>query len=139
MTVNRATKIAMDLMKLGVSNAGVTELLTYHSFDVIERQLEYLPFRKAKRPEAFIIDAVRNNYSPPKEFFYAQAQTEPADLRGQLDENSEPGHRQADAETEGHGAPSAPRTDSPDDRLAPGGPGRRLELPNAHEANRPQL
>lgn len=71
----RKVEIALDLMKLGVSNAGVAELLT-HDPDVVEAQLAYLPYRKAKRPEAFIIEAVRKNYSPPKEFYYAQDQAE---------------------------------------------------------------
>jgi hypothetical protein len=66
----RRVDVALDLLKLGVSNTRVTELLTF-DLDVIERQLSYLPYRKAKRPEAFIIEAIRNDYSPPKECFYA--------------------------------------------------------------------
>lgn len=70
----RAIQVAMELQKLGVSRAGCIELLSSYPLEDIERQLQYLPYRKAKRPEAFIIEAVRNGYSPPKEFFNAPPQ-----------------------------------------------------------------
>ena len=117
---DRNVNIAMQLMKLGVSNAGITELMTYHEPDEIERQLKFLPYRKAKRPEALIIDAVRHNYSPPKEFYYAKAEIESSTLRNELDQNPELPPGQADAESEGHGTPSAPRPRSANDRVAPG-------------------
>ena len=72
MSRERATQIAVRLMKLGVSNAGVQELLAQYPYEEIERQLDFLPLRKAKRPEAFIMEAVRKNYSPPKETYYAK-------------------------------------------------------------------
>lgn len=67
-----AVQIAVQLQKLGVSNAGVIELLSKYPHETIIKQLEYLPHRKARRPEAFIIQAVRNNYSPPKEYYHAK-------------------------------------------------------------------
>lgn len=69
----RLIHISLELQKLGVSQRGATQLMIEHPLDEIERQLAYLPYRKAKRPEAFIIEAVRNRYSPPKDF-YAKAQ-----------------------------------------------------------------
>jgi hypothetical protein len=71
MVNERAIKLAIELQKLGVSQLGCTRLLVEHSFEEIERQLEYLPYRKASRPEALIVEAIRHNYSPPKEFFHA--------------------------------------------------------------------
>jgi len=85
----RATEIAYRLLILKVSNRGVQELIAGYPLDVIERQLDYLPYRNAKRPEALIMDAVRNNYSPPKEFFYATNETQPSLDREVLDEGSE--------------------------------------------------
>ena len=67
----RLVDAALELLKLGVSNTRVIELLTC-DIEIVERQLSYLPFRNAKRKEAFIIEAIRNDYSPPKEFYYAQ-------------------------------------------------------------------
>jgi hypothetical protein len=73
MSQERPTRIAMELLKLGVSHSGIQELLVNYPYDVIERQISFMPYRKAKRPEAFIMEAVRRNYSPPKEIFYAKA------------------------------------------------------------------
>ena len=70
--LERMTAVATELFKLNVSNAGVSQLLRDYSVEEIERQLLYLPYRKAKRPNAFIIEAVRGKYSPPKEFTYAK-------------------------------------------------------------------
>lgn len=86
----RATEIAYRLLALGVSNRGVQELMVGYSYDVIERQLDFLPHRNAKRPEAFIVDAIRHDYSPPKEHYYAKAQTEPTEVSVSLDEGSQP-------------------------------------------------
>lgn len=89
MSRNRMTRLAMELLKLGVSKSGIETLLSLHDLDEVERQLAYLPFRKAKRPEAFIVEAVRNRYSPPKEFYYAANQTQPPGNGNPLDEDPE--------------------------------------------------
>jgi hypothetical protein len=89
MSSERMTKLAIELMKLGVSQAGARELLSDHDLDEIERQLAYLPYRKAKRPEGFIIDAVRKRYSAPKEFFYAANQAPAAEQPDPLDEDAQ--------------------------------------------------
>jgi len=109
----RLVEIALDLLKLGVSNTRVTELLGYDP-DVIERQLEWLPYRKAKRPEAFIIEAIRNDYSPPKEFFYAPPQTIASDPAAALDEDPEFALGSSFAEAQGHRTPGAPGAASTD-------------------------
>lgn len=102
MSRDQAFEIALALMKLGVSNRGVEELLASFPYDQIERQLQYLPFRKAKRPEAFIIDAVRNNYSPPKEFYYAKDHTQPPQVERELDQGSKLSDPNPDAHSLGH-------------------------------------
>jgi hypothetical protein len=79
-------ELALDLLKLGVASHMVPQLLMY-DYDIIERQLAYLPNRKAKRPEAFIIEAIRNDYSPPKEFFYAPNQTDAPRQDGPVDQD----------------------------------------------------
>lgn len=75
---DRMVSLAIRLQRLGVSQRGTQELLLY-PLDVIERQLDYLPYRKAKRPEALIIDAIRNDYSPPLELFHAPRSAPPQD------------------------------------------------------------
>ena len=89
MTDERAVQLAMKLHLLGISRAGVIELLSQYSYDLIEEQISYLPYRKAKRPGAFLMDAVRNSYSPPKELFYAPPQTKPSAPADRLDEGSQ--------------------------------------------------
>lgn len=117
MTADRMTKLAIELMRLGVSQSGVRELLSVNPLDEIERQLAYLPYRKAKRPEAFIIEAVRNSYSPPKEFYYAARETDLPVSDDPLDQAAEHGGRTADAEPQGHGTPGALGAASSDGRM----------------------
>ena len=98
----RLTRLAMELLVLGVSRPGVERLLSHHDLDEVERQLAYLPYRHAKRPEAFIVEAVRNKYSPPKEFYYAANESTATGSDDAMDEDSKPPDRQPDAHTEGH-------------------------------------
>ncbi|MCC7102424.1 MAG: hypothetical protein IT206_05015 [Fimbriimonadaceae bacterium] len=89
MSKERATQIAVSLMRLGVSKAGIAELFKNHSYEDIELQLRYLPYRKAKRPEAFIMEAVRHNYSAPKELFHAKTETDPSSTGRAVDEGAQ--------------------------------------------------
>src|SRR5260221_5858890 len=93
MSDDRPIQLALQLMRLGVSRAGVADLLSQYPYDVIERQLGFLPYRKAKRPEALIIDAIRHNYSPPNNFYYASSQTPDAAPSSRLDEDTQLPHR----------------------------------------------
>ncbi|MGV3615280.1 MAG: hypothetical protein ACO1SV_08095 [Fimbriimonas sp.] len=123
----RAVELAMELLKLGVSRAGVEELLSY-GLDAVERQLAWLPYRKAKRKEALIVDAIRNNYSPPKEAYFAEAYVQPAPVHA-VDEGSERAAGPPDAFAEGHGTEDPAGAPAADGRLEPGGPARNLDLP----------
>lgn len=87
--LERMTAVATELFKLNVSNAGVSQLLRDYPVEEIERQLMYLPYRKAKRPNAFIIEAVRGNYSPPKEFTYAKYLPKVPATHDRVDEDPE--------------------------------------------------
>lgn len=111
------TGLAMELIKLGVSKSGVEALLSFHDLDEVERQLAYLPYRKAKRPEAFIVEAVRNRYSAPKEFYYAANQTQPSRDGNALDEDPKLGARRGHAKAPRHRTPSPPSGSAPDDWL----------------------
>jgi len=102
MTKERMRSLAIELFKIGVSQSGVQELLSLHELDEVERQLAYLPYRKAKRPEALIIEAVRRRYSPPKEFYYANDSSQPIDLEIPLDQDAELRSGSDDAIAQGH-------------------------------------
>jgi hypothetical protein len=137
MNQERATRLAIELQKLNVGQAIIVELLSSYPLEQIERQLEYLPYRSPKRPAALLVEAVRYNYSAPKEFYYAQTQIEPAEAANPLDQGSKPPAGQDDAEHEGHRASSHLDPSSSDGRLEPGGPGRDLVLPDSDAPERP--
>ncbi len=111
MNQDRAVKVAVELYKLGLSQAGVEDLILHNSLDAIEEQLFYLPHRRAKRPGAFLVDAVRNHYSPPKEFYYAKTEPQSAEAGNALAEDAVRLDRPPDAVAEGYrtqGSPGAP-------------------------------
>lgn len=128
--MDRKTRLAVELYKLGVSKDGVVELLSQYSEDEIEQQLIYLPYRKAKRQEAFIVDAIRKSYSPPKEYYYAQAKADLAAAFDAVDQGSQRAFRQGDSQPQGHRAQDSPDPDSPDLRLASRQPDHHADLPN---------
>ncbi|MBI1331275.1 MAG: hypothetical protein GC165_00175 [Armatimonadetes bacterium] len=70
----------------------MTELLMF-PLDDLEKQIDWLPLRKAKRPGAYLIEAVRRKYQPPKEFFYAKDQIEAARIADTLDTDPKPRYR----------------------------------------------
>jgi hypothetical protein len=90
MTDDRSVAVAARLMELGVSRTGIVDLIAFHPIDTIERQLEWLPLRKCRRPEAFIIEAIRNDYSKPNLYRNATNTAHHARKRGSVDEGSEP-------------------------------------------------
>ena len=107
-------ELALDLLRLGVSSSGAMQLLDNHPLHVIERQLDYLPYRNAKRPEALIINAIRFDYSPPKELLYATDKAQSARARRALDEDSEYPPRPASPQAERYrtqGIVAAPESD----------------------------
>ena len=136
MSKERMTRIAYELQKLGVSQDGTLDILLKYPLDVIEAQVSYMPYRRAKRPDAFIVEAIRKNYSPPNKAFYAKAKAELAASLYPVDPDSQPPLRPTPAESEGYGAEDPARPHSPDLRLEPGWPGSLDALPDFDEADR---
>lgn len=137
MSQEKATELAVALMRLGVSNRGLSELLNHYPYDVIELQLKYLPFRKAKRPEAFIIEAVRRNYSAPKEFFHASNQAHPSRSSSAVDQAAKRPARPTPPQAQGHRTSGPTRPHSPNARLEPGGSVPHHFIRNPDQANGP--
>lgn len=108
MNQDRAVKVAVELYKLGLSQAGVEDLILHNSLDAIEEQLFYLPHRKARRPGAFLVDAVRNHYSPPKEFYYAKTEPQSTEAGNSVVEDAIHIDRPPDAFPEGHRTQDSP-------------------------------
>jgi hypothetical protein len=131
-----AVELAKELHLLGISHVGIVEVMSQYPHERIRQQLAYLPYRRAKRPEAFLIEAVRNNYSPPKEYFYAKAEANRADSQPLMDKGSEPSLRQTDANSKGHRTPNPVDPDPFDSGLESQWESRDLALPPAEETNR---
>lgn len=132
----RLTKLAMDLLVLGVSTVGVQKLLSNHELDEVERQLAYLPYRHAKRPEAFIVEAVRNKYSPPKEFYYAANEATTTGSRDAMDQDSESFVGQPDANPQRHRTPDTSCPSPADGGVAAGWSPGDDPLQNVDGSNR---
>jgi len=128
--MDKKTELAVQLYRLGVSRDGVIDLLSQYTEEEIQRQLDYLPFRKAKRKEAFIVEAIRKGYSPPKEFFYAQTQADLTPAFGAVDEGAELPLGSSDVGPQGHGTENPAYPDSQDFGLAASQPSNDPELPN---------
>ncbi len=116
--MEKKIELAKRLHLVGVSKDGVVELLWKYPLERIELQLEYLPYRKAKRPEAMIIESIRKDYSPPKEFYYARSQNELAEAFEPVDQSVESSSGSPAAHAEGHRAEGDADSDSPDEWLA---------------------
>lgn len=86
---DRAVAAAAEMMRLGVSRLGIVDLLAHYPIETIERQLKYLPLRKAKRPEALLIDAIKNDYSAPNPHRHAKDQIGPGRASRRVDEGPE--------------------------------------------------
>ena len=130
MSLDRKTRLAVELYKIGVSKDGVVELLSQFSEDEIEQQLIYLPYRRAKRQEAFIVEAIRKSYSPPKEYYYAQAKADLAPAFDSVDQGSQRAIRQGNPKSQGHGAAASSDPDSANFGLAEGRPDNHADLPD---------
>lgn len=128
--MDRKTEIAIQLYRLGVSRDGVIDLLSQYTEEEIQRQLDYLPYRRAKRKEAFIVEAIRKDYSPPKEFFYAQTQADLTPAFDAVDEGAELPLGSPDVRPSGYGTENPPHPDSQDLRMAASPPSNDPELPN---------
>ena len=126
--LTKKTLLAVELQKIGVSQDGVYQLLANYPEEVIEAQLRYLPHRRAKRPEAFIVEAIRNNYSAPKEMYHAHPQVKPKN--SSLDQSAEPASRPLDAGPSGHGAAGLAPGHPPDGGLGQVGTFDPLDLPD---------
>lgn len=132
MTEAQAYEVAERLRAVGVSKRGILDLVADHTYGEIMAQLDYLPYRRAKRPEAFVIEAIRQSYSPPKEFLHARPPSRPQH-EGGVDEDPEPALRPPPAGTRGHRAPHPLGPAAQHDGLGSGGPYHELVVPDAGE------
>jgi hypothetical protein len=81
-------QLAIELKKLGVSDTRIVELLSKHTQEEIRNQLDWLPYRRASRPEAFVIEAIRKGYGAPKEIYASRHPK--SEAPGAVDKDSQP-------------------------------------------------
>lgn len=93
----RVVRLAGRMLELGISKEMILQLLTY-PLDDLEAQLGWLKYRKARRPGAFLIMAVRRNYAPPKEFYYAHIKAIKGNRRNPVDQDAQRRDRPTDAD-----------------------------------------
>lgn len=130
MDLSQPNEIAMRLHQLGVSRKAVLDLINLYPWDIIEQQLDWLPHRKARRPEAFVVDAIRHNYSAPKEIYYASHKAPHSKSPEQLDQDPEPFAGQPAPETQGHRAKDSVSFEPPHGGLESGGTDADPLIPN---------
>jgi hypothetical protein len=63
--IERLTRLAQHLMWVGVEPSEVRRLLASYEPDRIERQLGWLPYRRAKIPSRLIVRAIEQDYEEP--------------------------------------------------------------------------
>lgn len=61
---DRMVRLAGRLIQLGVSSSQIQKLLL-HDLDLVERQLDWLPFRSARKRASLIVAAIEHDYEAP--------------------------------------------------------------------------
>jgi hypothetical protein len=69
-------RLSHQLQGFGVTERQAKYLITTYSLERIQQQLDWLPYRGARNPSAFILAAIRHNYEPP-EGLYVKGNDEP--------------------------------------------------------------
>jgi hypothetical protein len=59
-------RLARALLELGVGAGTTREILAHYDPDLVDQQLAWLPFRRARRPSRLIVAAIRDNYEKPR-------------------------------------------------------------------------
>jgi hypothetical protein len=65
MPLSDRDQLILELVEVGVSVRKAENLVKRFSGDRIRRQLDWLPYRSARRPASMIIAAIENNYDEP--------------------------------------------------------------------------
>lgn len=61
----RESDVKMALLRLGVRRSQILELVENYALELIEQQLEWLPYRRARKPSSLIVAAIKENYDEP--------------------------------------------------------------------------
>lgn len=61
----READVKIELLKLGVGRSHILEIVEHYSLERIERQLKWLPYRRARKPSSLIVSAIKEDYDAP--------------------------------------------------------------------------
>lgn len=61
------------LKEVGVSDKATLEIMAKYTQKIIQNQLNYLPYRQAKNPAGLLVQAIRGDWSAPKEYLSLKA------------------------------------------------------------------
>lgn len=65
---DRQSSIRSKLIEIGVSKKTIEELIKEYPEDQIEKQIKYLPYRRAKNKAAFIVKAIKGDWEPTQNY-----------------------------------------------------------------------
>jgi len=66
------------LKKVGVSDNAISEILEKYPSEIIHNQLSYLPYRQAKNPAGLLVQAIKDDWSAPKEYLAVKEEQQQA-------------------------------------------------------------
>jgi len=64
-TLSERDQLVLDLVELGVALRKAESLVRRYPAQEVRKQLDWLPFRSARRPASMIIAAIENDYDKP--------------------------------------------------------------------------
>lgn len=78
----READVKVVLLKLGVRRSQIMEIVERYSLERIERQLRWLPYRKARKVSSLIVSAIKEDYEEPSAALeHATTSNSSSDLR----------------------------------------------------------
>jgi len=76
--------LAEKLKKVGVSDKAIQQILANYAKETIHNQLLYLPHRQAKNPAGLLVQAIKGNWSEPKEYLSLKEKQKQTQEQNQL-------------------------------------------------------
>jgi len=80
-----ATHQLVDKLKqVGVSDQAIRAMMAKYPPKIIQQQLNYLPYRQAKNPAGLLVQAIKGDWSTPKEYLAVKEQQRQTQEQNQL-------------------------------------------------------
>ena len=76
-------QLVNNLKNVGVSDKAIAEIQAKYPPEIIQTQLNYLPYRQAKNPAGLLVQAIKGDWSAPKEYLAVREQQKQAQQQKQ--------------------------------------------------------